>query len=400
MKVGMKTSRVRKADDFRPLSIVHLVSTLNIGGLERVVYDLVRCSDRRRFEMRVLCLGAIGALGPLFNEIGIPVESLDVSSAGLLRSVNSLIPRLRELKPDVLHTHNPTPHLVGAVAAKISGVPVVVHTKHGRNYPKFKRRVLANRLASWLTDCVVPVSENAADVVRDVERVPGHKVEMIWNGIDLDRYRYRGQDHSPNFRAIHVARLKHPEKDQETLLRAARIVADAEPRFQLDIVGDGEHREPLEALCDELRLRQHVNFLGFRDDIHALLSAADLFVLSSITEGLSLTLLEAMATGLPIVATRIGGNPEVIVDDETGILVPAESPDSMAQAMLALLRDPARAAAMGFAGRRRIEDHFDLRFVSARYERLYARLSAAAGTRQISKLNRRPALAPLDRPHW
>lgn len=366
----------------RPLNLVHLVSTLNIGGLERVVYDLVRGANSERLDVRVICLGEIGALRAMFEEIGIPVESLDVLGTGTLRSVSALTRRLRKLKPDVLHTHNPTPHLVGVLAARLSGVPVVVHTKHGHNYPNIKKKVLANRIASWLTDCIVPVSAHAADVARDIEKVPRRKIEMIWNGIDLDQYPYT--ERSPQqgrCRAIHVARLIYPTKDQNTLLRAVRIVADAEPAFQIDIVGDGPHREPLESLCDELRLRPHVKFLGFRNDVHKLLSDADFFVLSSVEEGLSLTLLEAMASGLPIVATRVGGNPEVVLDGETGLIVPAGSPDEMAEAMLAFVRNPSIAAGMGRAGRRRVEEHFDIRRVAARYEHLYESLSMARSVR-------------------
>jgi glycosyltransferase involved in cell wall biosynthesis len=359
-------------DNYRPVRVVHLVSTLNMGGLEKVVYDLVRCSDRQQFSMHVLCLGEVGDLGPKFEEIGVTVEGLGVLDCGILRCAMAVARRLRVLQPDVLHTHNPAPHLIGAIAACISGRPAVVHTKHGRNYPKIKKKVFGNRLASWLSERIVAVSLDAADVARRVENVPDRKIEMIWNGIDLDRFpRTTRPARGPERRAIHVARIEFHAKDQPTLLRAVRLVADAEPSFILDIVGDGPNRNELEALCDELHLRRHVRFLGQRDDVHALMSQAEFFVLSSVTEGLSITLLEAMATGLPIVATQVGGNAEVVVDEETGLLVPPSSPEALAAAMLALLRDPKRAQTMGVAARRRVEGSFDLRRVVERYEALY-----------------------------
>src|SRR6202008_411602 len=132
-----------------------------------------------------------------------------------------------------------------------------------------------------------------------------------------------------------------------------RIVADAEPDFILDLVGDGPDRADLETFCDELELRGHVNFLGFRDDVHELLGQAELFILSSLTEGISLTLLEAAASGLPIVATSVGGNAGGGGAGVTGTIVLPRCPQSLADAMLELLRDPQRAERMGIAGRRR-----------------------------------------------
>ncbi|HEY3969293.1 MAG TPA: glycosyltransferase [Planctomycetaceae bacterium] len=369
----LASDQSRAAD--RRVQVVHLVLGLNVGGLEKVVYDLVRCIDQDLFAVRILCLEQIGAWGPKFEALGIPVENLNTKNRKIPGRVAAVARRLRELRPDVLHTHNPAPHLVGAIAARLSGVPVVVHTKHGRNYPRNKKWVLANRMASALTDKVIAVSQDAAEVALQIERIKTNKVETIWNGVDLSRFSAR-ETTPPGAarRAIHVARISYPDKDQRTLLAAVRIVADAEPDFMIDLVGDGPDRADLEAYCDELQLRRNVNFIGFRDDVHECLSQAGFFVLSSVTEGVSLTLLEAAASGLPIVATRVGGNSEVVSHEETGLLVPPQSPGALAEAMLEMLRHPQRAAQMGLAGRRRIENHFDLRRAVARYEQLYLSL--------------------------
>lgn len=360
------------AADSDRVRVIHLVSTLNIGGLEKVVYDLVRYADRDRFDIRILCLGEIGAMEGSFRELDIPVESLGVLGQGTWRASWALRRRLRELRPDVLHTHNPAPHLIGSIAARLARVPVVLHTKHGRNYPHDKKKVFQNRFASWLSDVIVPVSGDAADVARVIEKVPAGKVHLIRNGIDLASFPEVERPPIGRIRrAIHVARLIYPTKDQKTLMRAVRLVADREPTFVLDVVGDGPHRADIELLCDELQLREHVRFLGYRRDVHELLGEAEFFVLSSVKEGLSLTLLEAMATGLPIVATRVGGNGEVVAEGETGFLVPAEDPEAMAAAILAMLDDSGRARAMGRRGRRRVEEHFDLQKVVREYEGLY-----------------------------
>lgn len=365
---------------FNRVRVVHLVSTLNMGGLEKVVYDLTRLADRDQFDVRVVCLGEVGALERMYADIDVPVTELRVLGNGILPSIRALVRVLRRNPPDVLHTHNPSPHIAGAVAARCVGTKVVVHTKHGRNYPDEFRKVWANRIATWFSDQVVAVSQDSADVATKIERVASKKVLTIRNGIDLDRFsNVSSNAYRSPLRAIHVARLMYPTKDQKTLLRATRLVVDQEPQFQLEIVGDGPHRDEIEQLCDELNLRENVRFLGFRDNVQHYLAEAGLFVLSSLTEGLSLTLLEAMAMGLPIVATHVGGNPEVVDDGTTGLLVPPQSPRAMADAIVSLIRDPNRMIRMGLAGRARVEERFDLRKVIASYESLYMKLLIAKG---------------------
>ncbi len=354
--------------------VAHLVLSLQVGGLEKVVLDLARHADRATFDTCVLCLRASGPAPPRFERSGVSVHSLGLSELRRGHTLFRLIRWLLRVRPDVLHTHNPTPHLYGALAACAAGVPVLVHTKHGRNYPESLRAVAWNRLASCLSDRIVAVSEDAAAVARRVEHVAGRKITVIRNGIDLAEFPPPGSRTWGRGPAIHIARLIDLAKDQTTLLRAARLVAEREPGFQLLIVGDGPDRERLTALAEELRLGGHVQFLGFRGDVSALLGTADLFVLSSVTEGISLTLLEAMAAGLPIVATDVGGNREVVVPDQTGLLVPARSPEALAEAMLRVLRDPDRARRMGAAGRQRVEDEFSLGRMVTEYGQLYLSL--------------------------
>jgi sugar transferase (PEP-CTERM/EpsH1 system associated) len=365
-----------------PIRVVHLVRQLDLGGLEVVVWNLVRCMDRERFEPRVICLGERGAIADRFDTIGVPVEAL--AARGRTEAILRLARRLWRLRPDVLHTHNPTPHLVGAVARRLARVGVLVHTKHGRNYPEVRRAVLANRWASLNTDAVIPVSEDAADVARRVERVPARKVQVIRNGIDLTGFPAANRKAlEGDGRAISVGRL-HAVKDQATLLRATRRIVDVRPEFRLALVGDGLERQGLEQLRRELALEESVRLAGERNDVGERLSQSDLFMLSSLSEGVSLTLLEAMAAGLPVIATDVGGNREVVAHGETGFLVPPGSPEAIASAALSLIDDPARALAMGRAGRKRIEQIFDLGIVVRRYEALYLELLGrpAKGTRE------------------
>jgi glycosyltransferase involved in cell wall biosynthesis len=159
-------------------------------------------------------------------------------------------------------------------------------------------------------------------------------------------------------------------------------VADANPAFELELVGDGDERSRITALRDDLGLGDRVHISGARSDVRSRLELADVFVMSSLSEGISLTVLEAMAEGLPTVVTTVGGNPEIVVDGVTGRLVPPREPIVFAKAVLEVLDDPARAARMGVAGRRRVEEHFDVRRMVRDYEALYDSLLARSPSRR------------------
>ncbi|MES2304379.1 MAG: glycosyltransferase [Gemmatimonadota bacterium] len=356
-----------------PWGVVHCVFSVAIGGQEMVVLSLAANANRDRFAPRVLCLHRGGELAPRFEALGIPVDVLDHPvGGGSLGTLRAMHRYLRQHRPAILHTHNPTPHQFGALTGVAAGVPVLVHTKHGRNQLLTIKGQWYERIAGRLTDALVPVSEDAAEVARTVDSVPVNRIQVIRNGIDLGAVPPM-RPPGAAFRAVHVARLNEV-KDQPTLLRAARLVADAEPRFHLDIVGDGDERIGLERLAHDLHLDDVVTFHGFHDDVRPMLDHAGLFVLSSLSEGIALTLLEAMAAGLPVVATDVGGNREVVIPGETGLLVPSRTPEALAQGMLAIIADPARAYAFGVAGRARVARDFSLDNTVRQYEELYLRL--------------------------
>ncbi len=374
--MSTNTPPARPSDE-RRVRLLHLVISLEVGGLERVLVNHIRHADRTRFEVGVACLAGPGRLAAEIEAQGVPVHALDVHGRGISRGVRRLVSELRRLRPDVLHTHNLAAHLLGSTAARIARVPVIVHTKHGRYDTSSWRRALGMRIASALSSAIVPVSEDSAREALSYEGVSGRKIRVIHNGVDVtaitpgDRF-----TRAPGSRAVSVGRLA-AVKDYPTLLRATRLVVDALPSFRLELVGDGPERAALERLRLDLGLEGEVSFLGERHDVLERLRAADVFALSSTSEGLSLGLLEALAAGLPIVATRVGGNAEIVTDGETGRLVPPADPTALATALLACLTDPPLLVAMGRAARRRAEEHFDLAKVVATYESLYLELLAA-----------------------
>ena len=259
--------------------------------------------------------------------------------------------------------------LYGTAAAKLAGVPTIISTRHhGPDINNSPRAIKACALAANQIDRVVCVS--ADGVAHSIaEGVRPSKLTTILNGIDLDRFDHCGPN--PSGPAVIVARL-NPEKDHATLFHAVDLVRRVDKTFQLMIAGDGPCLEELESLAVALNLGTAVRFLGKVDDVAGLLREASMLVLSSVKEGISLTLLEAMARGLPVVATRVGGNPEVVVDGETGLLVPPSNPRALADALLKIRQDSALGLALGRAGRERAEVCFDIRRMIADYENLYA----------------------------
>jgi glycosyltransferase involved in cell wall biosynthesis len=354
--------------DRPPILVVHLVIGLEIGGLETVVANLARQMGER-FRLRVICFEGLGPIASRFARAGVTVECIGRPDTSIARSVIRLRRRLKALRPDVIHTHNEKAHIRGALATLgFSPRPALVHTRHGESQAT-GLAALANRFAIWRSDFIVSVSEKASAISR-AEGAPPSRTRVIRNGIDVNHQDLHAGARTAQTRIVAIGRLA-PVKDFATMLHAARIVADALPWFRLDVVGDGPSRPELERLCRELRLHAHVSFQGTRDDVRRVLSEATLLVQSSLSEGISLTLLEAMAAGVPIVATRVGGNPEVVEHGVTGLLVPPADPQSLAAAILTVLNDPRLAIRLSEHSRLRAQRHFNLRQMTASYEALY-----------------------------
>lgn len=356
----MKASR-------RPLRVVHITWGLGVGGLEKLLVDFARHADRARFDLRFVSLGTRGELASAIEDCGWPVTALD-QPEGLRPALVPLLARqLHGWKADIVHTHNTKALVYGGPAARLAGAARLIHTWHGQNLVGSPREGMLFRLLGRLPDHVVAVSRDAARLLVALG-IPPTKVRTIWNGIDTRRFTFAGPQ--PLGPLVTVARLS-PEKDVQTLLRAMALAHERQPALRLEIAGDGACRQELQHLSNELGLNGSVRFLGQVNEVPALLRRAGLFVLPSLTEGISLTLLEAAATGLPAVATNVGGNPEIIEQGKTGLLVPAAAPASLADAIVETYQDVDRRRKMGLAARQRIEAHFDVTNMVRTYECLY-----------------------------
>jgi glycosyltransferase involved in cell wall biosynthesis len=337
-------------------SIVHVLSSFGVGGQERVALDLAIGQRARGHDVSVISLAPPpdGAMADEFAAAGVAVDR--VPKRGGLDA--TLVPRLaralRRRRADVVHTHNPLPLIYGAPAARLVGA-AAIHTKHGLN-PSSRGNRLLRRGVAQLTHAFVAVSETTAAQAREQHDAPEHKLHTIPNGIRLDRYAP-----DPEARAAirvelglgdawvvgSVGRLDR-YKNQALLVRAIAPLLSS--RVRLVIVGEGDARPDVEAAIAALPEPRWVVLTGRRMDVPRVVHAFDVFALSSTTEGLPLVVPEAMAAGLPIVTTAVGGLPGVVDDGQTGLVVPVDEA-ALAAALVRLEGDRELARAMGVRAR-------------------------------------------------
>ncbi|MGE5183442.1 MAG: glycosyltransferase [Acidobacteriota bacterium] len=359
-------------------SIVHVLSSFGVGGQERVALDLAIGQQRRGHDVGVISLAPPpdGAMADEFRAHGIAVARVAKRDGFDPLLVPRLARALRERRADVVHTHNPLPLISGAPAARLVGA-AAIHTKHGVN-PGSPGNRLLRRAAARLVHAFVAVSDTTAAQARDQRDAPERRMHTIANGIRLDRYR-------PDAEARAAVRVElglgdawvvgsvgrlDDYKNQQLLVRAMAPHLSSDVRLVL--VGDGPHRAAVEAEVARLPDPRWVVMTGRRMDVPRLVPAFDVFALSSKTEGLPLVVPEAMAAGLPIVTTAVGGLPGVVDEGATGLLVPVDE-RALSAALGALVADRERARAMGRRARDvALERYSADRMVDA-YLDLYAR---------------------------
>ena len=367
------------------LTVGHVLHRLDRAGAEVLAADLSRkLGDRYRFVF--LCLDGVGTMGgPLASE-GYKVVDL-ARKPGLDWALGRRI--RREVKRHgigLLHAHQYTPFFYSALSRGLGSSPPILFTEHGRHYPDERKlkRVMANRWLLKPGDGVTAVGRFVADALIRNEGIEGGRVRVIHNGIDPDDYPPADAASRAEARKLigvdvdspvvmQVARF-HKVKDHGTAIRAFAHAAEQFSDARLCLVGDGPQRSTMESLTQELGLQTQVMFLGVRDDIAKLLPGADVFMLSSVSEGVSVTLLEAMSTGLAIAATDVGGNGEVVEHKETGLLSPRGDAQALGKHLVTLLTDDEKRRAMGAAGRARLLEMFTQERMHEAYAGAYGQL--------------------------
>jgi sugar transferase (PEP-CTERM/EpsH1 system associated) len=354
---------------------------MDFGGLESAVLDLVREGPRLRQRAVVVCLERPGVLAPQVEAQGVRLACVQKPPGIHLGTFGQLRSLFLELGPDVVHTHQIGALFYAGPAAHRAGVPVVVHTEHGRHYEERRTRWLgrlAGRRAARFF-CVSADIAAAAEAYRIVRR---RKLHVVPNGIDTHRFCDRGDGHPvrtalgipPGSPLIGTVGRLCEVKRQDLLIRAFRQVRARLADAHLLLVGDGPWMGRLRELVASLGLTDRVHFAGYQPQPAPYLQAMDVFALTSQSEGMPLVVLEAWAAGVPVVATRVGGLPELVEDEQTGILVDFGDEAVLAHALGDLIADSSRARYMGEAGRDRVESRYSLRRMADEYQRHYNEL--------------------------
>jgi glycosyltransferase involved in cell wall biosynthesis len=368
----------------QPLHVLQLVRALDVGGLETVVVNLV--NGLQETEGITVSLGCLHHRGILADAV-LPAACWVGSETSENRFLSlpvlfSLCRFIRRNKIELIHSHNPVPHRYAVFAHLLTGRPVV-HTRHGRNYPGNRRAVWLNRQYARLTKKIVAVSNDALTVAKDIEKIQENRLELLLNGIDTMKFSPVDNETKNCFRKERgiaadafvvgsVGRLAK-EKNYNLLLTAIKQACVQMPEINIEValVGDGACRTELEQVAKTGLPGIKCHFPGMRTDIHEWLASFDVFCLSSHTEGTSMTLLEAGATGLPSVVTDVGGNGEVVIHDKTGLVVPPGNAEALANAFLRLAKDCELRKSMGTAAREHVQKHYSVDHMVGEYLKVY-----------------------------
>ncbi len=360
----------------RRLHVGFLIPTLEVGGLEWMVVHLARCMTGEE-RASVVCYDDGGELEAVLTEAGVSVHVCKRKPGVDFHYPFRLHRLLRDLGIDVLHAHNDTALFYGGVAAFLARIPVV-YTEHDRIFPGRLAVRILNFALAVSTRQVVTVSEELRSLLLRFERIGGDRVRVVPNGVHLP-----GADPAvagavreswsipAAARVVGVVAGLKPVKDHQLLLEATSGLLGAFPDLHVVLAGDGPLRADLEMQARKLGMEDRVRILGFRSDLGDIYSALDVVVLPSRSEGLPLTLIEAMAMERPVVASRVGGIPEVVVDGVTGLLFEVGDVHALQDSLKRLLMDPALRREMGRAGRARFLNRFTLDRMAGAYRDIY-----------------------------
>ena len=370
-------------DDRGPLRVLFVITSMPVGGAETLLVNLIRRLDRDRFSPEICCLKELGPLGEVMAQ-EVPTHRHLLRGKFDLRVLPRLVKLLKDRRIDAVVTVGAGDKMFwGRIAARVAGVPVVISALHSTGWPDGIGRL--NRRLTPITSAFIGVANAHGKHLVEVEGFPAEKVHVIPNGVDVGRFAPRPANeqlraelglrpHGPV--ACIVAALR-PEKNHELFLQAAARVRALVPEAQFLIVGDGPRRAELERLSAELELTNDTRFVGARSDIAALLSLANVFVLTSRMEANPVSILEAMASGLPVVSTRVGSIHESVEDGRSGYLVPPGDLEQLAARLAHVLLHPSEARLFGQAGRERVVANWSLERMTHGYEDLIAKLYRA-----------------------
>jgi glycosyltransferase involved in cell wall biosynthesis len=360
------------------LSVVHVVLSMDAGGLERIVLDLLSEAPHLNQRASVLCLERPGAWAEAAQSLGAAVVCANKPPGFHPRLIGRLTHTLADLRPDVLHTHQVGAMFYAAPAARRAGVRAVLHTEHGKHYTSRARTRWLGRLAARNLDRFFCVSRDIADEVRRCRIVHPGKIDVVPNGIDVGRF---GDPPDPVLQAnlgipagapvIGTLGRLSEVKRQDLLLHAFAEVRHTSRDAHLLIVGDGPLRRDLAQMAQTLGIASLVHFAGYQQEPQRFLALMNVFVLTSRSEGMPLSVLEAWAAGLPVVTSAVGGLPEMIGPSKAGMLFPSGDVAALAARLCDLLASEPTQRAMGQRGREIVRESYSLQRMAADYDHRY-----------------------------
>ena len=377
----------------QPPLIAHVIYHLAVGGLENGLVNLINRIPRGAYRHVIICMTDYTDFRSRITTKDVEVYALHKRPGKDYRIYTALWKLFRRLKPDIVHTRNLSA-LEAQLPAFLAGVPCRIHGEHGRDIHDLdgtsRKYQLLRRLFRLFVHQYVAVSDELLQYLHDRTGVPGSKLNPICNGVDTTRFRpaasparERLPDKLIGSDKIIIGTVGRMEtvKDQQNLAHAFIHLLKEHPEYRkhlrLAMIGDGALRNPVRSLLDEAGLSEIAWLPGDREDVPELLRSMDIFVLPSLAEGISNTILEAMASGLPLVATDVGGNSELVVRNKTGFLVPRSNPVALSQAIQRYIDDPDLRRLHGSRARRRCEDEFSIDTMVLRYQELYDALLKA-----------------------
>lgn len=373
-------------------TICQLVHSLNFGGAEilarRLATDPVLSEEYRFvfFCLDVPNLDQAGSMAKAVCDSGFEIECLNRQPGFDWGCVNRLRNLFQQYNVDLVHAHQCTPFFYASAARGFGDAPTILLTEHGRFYPDVvsRRRRWANWFLLGKNDYITAVGQSVADALVKKEGFPRDRIRIVFNGVDLKPFELADAQrrilrkevraewgvHDDDFIAIQVARLD-PIKDHTTALKTMAQLRRRVPKARLIVVGDGPQRQAIEKTRTELGLGDCVVLTGAREDINRQLAGADSFLLTSLSEGIPVTFLEAMASSLPIVCTNAGGCREVVIDEQTGLVAPVGDFEMLADSLIQLAEDESLRRRMGTNGRLRVATVFDQNTMHQTYRNLY-----------------------------
>jgi len=367
--------------------ILYVITSTGIGGAEKILCQTAKSMDKNKYHVSICSLKEKGEMAEDIERHGIAVHCLHmVNKEGFVGWISStialfqLFSYLRKVRPEIVHSFLFRANILARIAGYLTGVPIIISSIRVMGGEKRYFHFI-ERITSFMVEHYIAVSESVKNYVMQKSKISDENITVIYNGTDIENHNYSnvknvkmpfGVEDGDDI-LVTVGRL-HKQKGHAYLLHAISMVEKEMPRLKLLIIGEGEEENNLKILAETLDLTDKIIFAGLRYDVEKILPVAGLFILPSLWEGTPNVLLEAMAARKPVIATEVGGIPEVVVHGRTGILVPPEDSDALANAIKNLLKDKLKAEEMGKAGRLRVEEHFTIAGMLKKTEKLYQRI--------------------------